>query len=181
MGCYTQRIICNSFHLALCEALCVSLLLLLALVRSLLPFYSLRTLPIVGVWSSVVGTMLMLLLLKYFISFKLLNIQKCYSFLLIFFFFSVRLFYLWVLAKRTIIASHRSKRRNWTTDSRERGANKCNLYCVRGALVSVSRGMFRSWLFSCSTAPAVYLRRAWFEIINNDGICKLLMGLWEWG
>lgn len=38
MGCYTQRIICNSFHLALCEALCVPLhrlLLLVVLVREL--------------------------------------------------------------------------------------------------------------------------------------------------
>lgn len=47
MGCYTQRIICNSFHLALCEALCVSLRRLL-LVRELFQFFFRSLYAIVG-------------------------------------------------------------------------------------------------------------------------------------
>lgn len=49
MGCYTQRIICNSFHLALCEALCVPLqrtILLVVLVRELFQFFFVRSTPL---------------------------------------------------------------------------------------------------------------------------------------
>lgn len=51
MGCYTQRIICNSFHLALCEALCVPLhrlLLVAVLVRELFQFFFRSLYAIVG-------------------------------------------------------------------------------------------------------------------------------------
>lgn len=70
MGCYTQRIICNSFHLVLC------FVFLFSIACSFRLFFA--PLSVVR-WYDLLqfGMLLMLLLLKYFISFKLLNIQKC--------------------------------------------------------------------------------------------------------